>query len=252
MAELREVAKHALDAVTIPVAAKVAGNGLVAIGLGRYDGQDAMYQQVLANDVAIIALVGEQGLGCDDGDRHQGIDDSIVGRLPASQDEAGRASLIVAAGVDLARKAVAGSTKSVHTSPFSAHRRNMAANRGAVDHMLPVVRQPQFHQYHQDSFPYALFDPAPKLHINRVLQAVPLMHVATRTADTQHVQHPAEETPVVMTRPRFSWGPDGKDLGDQPVQPDVAVIRTREAICRGEDADLVAGVGALEQAWQRQ
>ncbi len=48
-----------------------------------------------------------------------------------------------------------------------------------------------------------------------------------------------------------NWGPDGRDFGDQPVPPDVNTIRTREVICRGEDADLVAGVRTLEQAWQR-
>lgn len=106
-AELLEVAEHSLDAVVILVAAKVAGNGLTAIRLRRDDWQDALYQQVLANEVAIIALVGEQGLGFDDRDRHQGIDSAIIGCLHASQDEAERASLIVAAGVDFARKAAA-------------------------------------------------------------------------------------------------------------------------------------------------
>lgn len=49
-----------------------------------------------------------------------------------------------------------------------------------------------------------------------------------------------------------NWGSDGRDYGDQPVPPAIAVARTREAICRGEDADLAAGGFALEQHWQRQ
>ena len=57
--------------------------------------------------IAVIALVGEQGLGFDDRDRHQGIDSAIVGCFPGSQDEPESASLIVAAGVDFARKAAA-------------------------------------------------------------------------------------------------------------------------------------------------
>lgn len=48
-----------------------------------------------------------------------------------------------------------------------------------------------------------------------------------------------------------NWGPDGRDYGDQPVPPAIAVTHTREAICRGEDADLAAGVAAIEQHWQR-
>lgn len=49
-----------------------------------------------------------------------------------------------------------------------------------------------------------------------------------------------------------NWGPDGHDYGDQPVPPTIAVTRTREAICRGEDADLATAVGVLEDQWQRQ
>lgn len=48
-----------------------------------------------------------------------------------------------------------------------------------------------------------------------------------------------------------NWGPDGHDYGDQPVPPSIAIARTREAICRGDDADLAAGVSALEEQWQR-
>lgn len=61
-------------------------------------------KHVFANRINIINLVGEQGVRLRDGDRHQGIDGSIIGRLPAGQDEAERASLIVPAGVDLERK----------------------------------------------------------------------------------------------------------------------------------------------------
>ncbi len=46
-----------------------------------------------------------------------------------------------------------------------------------------------------------------------------------------------------------NWAPDGRDFADQPVPPDVPTERTRQAICQGEDADLVAGVRSLEAAW---
>ncbi len=61
----------------------------------------------LADSIAVIAFVGQQRLGLGDGDRHEGIDSTVVRRLTAGQDEADRASLIVTAGVDLARKAAA-------------------------------------------------------------------------------------------------------------------------------------------------
>lgn len=46
-----------------------------------------------------------------------------------------------------------------------------------------------------------------------------------------------------------NWGPDGRDYRDQPVPPHIATNLTREAICRNEDADLVAAIKALEEAW---
>jgi carboxyl-terminal processing protease len=48
-----------------------------------------------------------------------------------------------------------------------------------------------------------------------------------------------------------NWAPDGRDFGDQPVRPAIEVTHTREAICRGEDADLATAVSALEKRWQR-
>lgn len=99
--------EHALDAVSVTIAAKVTGNGFAAIGLGRDDRQDAVHQQIFADSIAVIALVGQQRLWRGNGDRHEGIDSTIIGCFTASQDEADRASLIVTAGVDLARKAAA-------------------------------------------------------------------------------------------------------------------------------------------------
>lgn len=46
-----------------------------------------------------------------------------------------------------------------------------------------------------------------------------------------------------------NWGPDGRDYGDQSVPPHIETVRTRETICRNEDADLVAAIRALEAAW---
>ncbi len=86
--------------------------------------------------------------------------------------------------------------------PFSACCRDVAANAGAVDHVLPVVRQPQVDQRLQKSIPDALFGPAPKSDIDRVPLAVALVHVAPGTAHSQHVEHAIEEAPIVARRPR--------------------------------------------------
>ena len=46
-----------------------------------------------------------------------------------------------------------------------------------------------------------------------------------------------------------NWAPDGRDYRDQPVPPDIATTRTRAAVCRNEDADLVEAIRALQYAW---
>ena len=55
----------------------------------------------------IISLVCQQRLGCGDRDLHQRLSSGVIGGLTTSQDEAERQSLIVAAGMDFARKAAA-------------------------------------------------------------------------------------------------------------------------------------------------
>src|SRR5690554_1617535 len=78
----------------------------------------------------------------------------------------------------------------------------MAANAGAVDHVLPVVGQSEIDQRLQESIPDALFCPAPEPDIDRVPLAVLLVHVAPRAADPQHMQHPIEEAPIIARWPR--------------------------------------------------
>ena len=89
-----------------------------------------------------------------------------------------------------------------HKPPFSARCRDMAANAGAVDHVLPVVGQTQIDQCLQQGIPDTLFGPAPEADIDRVPLAVALVHVAPGAADPQHVKHSIEEAPVIARRPR--------------------------------------------------
>lgn len=102
-----EVPEHALDPVSVPVSAEVAWDGLASIGLRRDDRENTAHQQARADGVAVIPLVGEQGFGLGDRKDHERVDRLIVRGLATGQDEAERASLIVAAGVDLACKAAA-------------------------------------------------------------------------------------------------------------------------------------------------
>ncbi|BCI65406.1 hypothetical protein AAJCM20276_25120 [Acetobacter aceti] len=66
-----------------------------------------MDQKVLAETVAVIAPISQHSPGVRSRKCHQGIDGFIVRDLPAGEDKAKRTSLIVASGVDFARKAAA-------------------------------------------------------------------------------------------------------------------------------------------------
>jgi hypothetical protein len=102
-----EVPEHPLDAVTVPVSTEIAWNVVAPVGLWRDDRQDAAHQQVRSHRIAIVSFVRQQCLGFVDRQRHQVIDSPVIRSCAARQDEAERASLIVAAGVDFARKAAA-------------------------------------------------------------------------------------------------------------------------------------------------
>ena len=90
--------------------------------------------------------------------------------------------------------------KPAQKPPFSAHCRNMAANRGAVDHVLPVVGQAEIDQSLQHGIPDALLGPAPEPDVDRVPLPIALMHVAPGAANPQDVQHSIEIAPVISGR----------------------------------------------------
>lgn len=107
MALLLELPEHALDAVAVPVSAIIGMFGHLAVRAGRDDRQYTPDQQAFAEAITIIALIREQRLGRGDRDLHQWLGGGVVGCFSTGQDEADRQSLIVAAGVDFARKAAA-------------------------------------------------------------------------------------------------------------------------------------------------
>ena len=79
----------------------------------------------------------------------------------------------------------------------------MAANDGAVDHVLPVVGEPQFDQRVEHGIPDTLFSPPPEADVDRVPFAIALVHIPPGAPDPQNVQHSVEKTSVVVRRPRL-------------------------------------------------
>src|SRR3546814_10924786 len=97
----------------------------------------------------------------------------------------------------------------------------MAANRGAVDHVLPVVGEPQIDQRLQKPIPDPLFGPAPEPDIDGAPLAISLVHVAPGTADPQNMKHPVQEPPIIHRRTRQA--PPHR----QHPEPDPQPLRTR-------------------------
>ncbi|EXS68090.1 hypothetical protein BF95_01085 [Sphingobium sp. Ant17] len=100
--------------------------------------------------------------------------------------------------------------KPAQEPPFSAYCRDMAANRGAIDHVLPVIGQAQINQRLQQRIPNALLGPASEPHIDGVPLAVALVHVAPGAADPQHMKHAVEKTPIIAR-----WSSPAPPLGWQ-------------------------------------
>ena len=82
-------------------------------------------------------------------------------------------------------------------APFSARCQDVAANAGAIDHMLPVVGQIQINQRLQESVPDTLLGQSLEPDIDRLPLTLSLVHVAPRAANPQHVEHTIEESPII-------------------------------------------------------
>jgi hypothetical protein len=80
----------------------------------------------------------------------------------------------------------------------------MAADDGAVDHVLPVVGKPKLDQRIEHGVPDTLLRLAPEANIDRVPLAVSLMHVSPGTSDPKDMQHAIEKPPVIVRRPRLA------------------------------------------------
>lgn len=80
----------------------------------------------------------------------------------------------------------------------------MAANDRTVDHVLPIVGQPEIDQRGEHRVPHTLLGPTSEADIDRVPLPVALVHVAPGTADAQNVEHPVQVATVVVRGPRFA------------------------------------------------
>ena len=74
----------------------------------------------------------------------------------------------------------------------------MAADRGAVDHVLPVIRQPQFNEGLKQIVPNAPFGSTAEAHIDGVPLPVALMQVAPWAADPENMQHAVQILPIIV------------------------------------------------------
>ena len=80
----------------------------------------------------------------------------------------------------------------------------MAPDSRRVDHMLPVVGEPQFDQRFQERVSNPLFGPTPEANINGIPFAIALMHVAPGATNTHDVEHAIQKAPIVLRRSRPS------------------------------------------------
>ncbi len=77
----------------------------------------------------------------------------------------------------------------------------MAANRGAVDHVLPVIGQPEFDKGFKKGVPHTLFGPAAKADIDGIPLSIALMHVTPGAADPKNMEHTVQILPIIVRRP---------------------------------------------------
>jgi hypothetical protein len=93
----------------------------LSVALGGDDGGDAPGSQVVADEVGVVSLVGEQHAGRWAGLVHNGRIALNIGDLPAAQRDRDREAQSVAAEMDLGREATARAAKTLVLIPlFSA------------------------------------------------------------------------------------------------------------------------------------
>nr|WP_228119052.1 hypothetical protein [Gluconobacter japonicus] len=99
--------EHPRDAVAVDVRPPVCFLWNAA-ALARWnDRQDPVDHQILTETIAVITPIGQHGLWVGNRQHRQGACGSVVRAVTSGKDKAKRTFLIVALGVNLARKAAA-------------------------------------------------------------------------------------------------------------------------------------------------
>lgn len=112
-----EMTEHALDAVALAVEALVPADHRRAIGSRRDDGPDAARLQVGADGVAVVALVGEQGVGDAVGQVDQRAVGRAVRRFARREVERERAAAGITDTVNFTGEPAPRAAKSLFASP---------------------------------------------------------------------------------------------------------------------------------------
>lgn len=109
----------------------------------------------------------------------------------------------------------------------------MAANSGAVDHVLPVICKPQFDEGLKQSIPNALLGPTAKAHIHRIPLAIALMHVPPRASDPKDMQHTVQILPIIVRRPGLPAALGGQQPLDDPPFHICQVAASQNCLLKG-------------------
>lgn len=112
-----QMADHALDAVAVEIDAAVPWDRRGAVGARWNDGPDAAPGQLLADRVAVIALVGEEVIGPLLGQRHHVLERRAIGRLATGEVEGERDAGGVTETMNLTGEPAPRAAKSLFASP---------------------------------------------------------------------------------------------------------------------------------------
>ena len=112
-----EMTEHAFDAVALPVEALVPADRGCAVGSWRDHGPNATRFEIGADGVAVVALVGDQGVGGAVGQVDQRVVALAVRRLAAGEVEGERASLGIAETMNLTGEPAPRAAKRLSLSP---------------------------------------------------------------------------------------------------------------------------------------
>lgn len=111
-----EVFDHAFDSVALAVEMIVPVDGHFAVGAGRDDGLDAVRLEIVADNVAVVALVDDQADGPRLGERFEDVERRRVVRFAAGEVERERQALGIAETMNFTSEPTPRAVKSLFAS----------------------------------------------------------------------------------------------------------------------------------------